>query len=97
MRSFALLIVLPLFGCTTGGEPVERASRTADVQPPTFDSLQQALIDEHCPWGLPSTSNVNVRQGYVTAYDSSRRIPLWSAYNLNVRAVQAARLLRRIS
>lgn len=45
--------------------------------------LDPTLIAEHCPWGLPrSNANVRARRGYITEYDPTRRIPLWSAYHV---------------
>jgi len=47
-----------------------------------FNETEQERIDEHCPWGLPSTQDLLIRTGYITSYDEDRRIPLWSAYHL---------------
>jgi endonuclease G, mitochondrial len=47
-----------------------------------FNEEEQALIGEHCPWGLPSSGDILVRTGYITSYDEDRRIPLWSAYHI---------------
>ena len=43
----------------------------------------QALIEEHVFGGLPSqAASVQVRQGYVTSYDSAKRVPSWVAYHV---------------
>ena len=64
--------------------PVARGLACLAARPQvTFTPEEQALVDEHAPYGLPSTQNVHVRQGYVRAYDPARRVPLWSAYHIH--------------
>ena len=63
----------PLLGLATSFAPF--------IGEQDFTAEQKALVDTHCPYGLPSSDNVLVRQGYVAAYDPDRRIPLWAAYH----------------
>ena len=40
-------------------------------QPPTYNTAQQTLINEHVYGGLPSTTQLLFRNGYVLEYDES--------------------------
>lgn len=47
-----------------------------------LDTIKTDLIQEHVYGGLPSTQNLNVRQGYVRGYLPEARIPQWVAYHI---------------
>ena len=54
----------------------------ANPQPPTYTPAQQVLIDEHVYGGVPSTTQLLVRNGYVCEYDESAKVPMWVAYHV---------------
>ncbi len=80
LATLTLMSILALARCAEFQQASTTPTDAAEAAQPS--PQDQALIEEHCPWGLPSTANVRARKGYVTAYDPKRRIPLWSAYHV---------------
>ncbi len=60
--------------------PTSVVAQFADLD--NLTEVEQALLDEHVWFGLPSTENVLIRQGYVISYDTLRRVPRWVAYHV---------------
>lgn len=56
------------------------AQASADECPPLSADQKRDLIAEHVFGGLPSSQEVLVRRGYVTAHDLDRRVPRWAAW-----------------
>ena len=52
----------------------------ADVSALSF--VQQQLIAEHCPLGLPDEDNILIRPGYISSYDAANRVPQWVSYHI---------------
>lgn len=49
---------------------------------PPFSPEEQALLEEHIYEGLPSQTNLFLRQAYVLSYNDTMRVPSWVAYHV---------------
>lgn len=52
-----------------------------------FTDKEQALLDKHSPFGLPSTGEMLVRDGYVLSHNNWLKIPNWVAYQVSTASV----------
>lgn len=53
-----------------------------------FTAKEQALLDKHCPFGLPSTGEILVRDGYVLSHNNWLKIPNWVAYRVSTATIR---------
>ena len=73
-----LLSVIMLFAVLT--KPRGSAGRTKiseawiRISQPSFTDAENTIVTEHVYRGLPGTSNIHVRNGYVISYDAARRV-----------------------
>lgn len=53
-----------------------------------FTDKEQAFLDKHSPFGLPSTGEILVRDGYVLSHNNWLKIPNWVAYQVSTSSVR---------
>jgi endonuclease G len=55
-----------------------------------FSAQDQALLEKHSPFGLPSAGEILVRDGYVLSHNNWLKIPNWVAYRASTATVHGA-------
>ena len=53
-----------------------------------FTDQEKTLLNKHSPFGLPSTGEILVRDGYVLSHNNWLKIPNWVAYRISMDSVR---------